>query len=151
MTRFKLSSKYIPSFDRFHAQLVSFPEYVGIEVEGDDVWIHTNVQPIQSLINAIEAIVPANMPMNEYINNRIAFYQSVAPALLRELYTANTLSGITTPQSDEMMQEFTDVLLRIKEGLFPTAVYRLEQKVPSGYVTQALIDTWKHKIQTYMG
>lgn len=88
--------------------------------------------------------------MLDIVNAKISQYQIAAPALLRELYVTNTLSGITTAQSDQMFDDFADVLLRLKEGAYPTALYRLNQKVPNGFVTQELIDAWKNKITSYM-
>jgi hypothetical protein len=86
----------------------------------------------------------------ENINKKIGYFQSIAPTLLKELYTANTMAGITTPQSDQMFDDYSDVLTRIREGAFPTAYYRLSQKSPEGFVTQELIDAWKFKILNYL-
>jgi hypothetical protein len=84
------------------------------------------------------------------IDTKIAYFQSVAPALIRGLYVTNTMAGITTAQSDQMFDDYIDVLLRIREGAFPTALYRLNAKVPAGFVGQGLIDAWKAKILSYL-
>lgn len=76
--------------------------------------------------------------------------RAVAEQLLVELYTENTLAGITTAQSDQLFDEYADVIFRIEQGAFPTALYRLEQKQPEGFVTQELIDAWKARIATYL-
>lgn len=76
--------------------------------------------------------------------------QELAPSLLRELYAKNTLAGISTQQSDQMFDEYADVVLRIREGAFPTAYYRLQQKQPSGFVTQALLNEWLTSIAAYL-
>jgi hypothetical protein len=96
-----------------------------------------------------EFLPPVGSPLDipKLIKSRIEYYQKVAPALVTELYVANTLAGITVQQSDQMFEEFQDVLTRLREGAFPTALYRLNQKEPSGFVTQTLIDTWKNLIQ----
>jgi hypothetical protein len=60
------------------------------------------------------------------------------------------MAGITTQQSDAMFDDYEDVLTRIREGAFPTAYYRLCQKQPQGFVTQALIDAWKVKVMGYL-
>lgn len=86
----------------------------------------------------------------QIVSERIKQYQTIAPQLLVELYTENTLAGITTAQSDQMFDDFQDVLVRIKEGAFPTAIHRLNNKTPNGFVTQDLIDSWKAKVQSYM-
>jgi hypothetical protein len=84
------------------------------------------------------------------VRSRIKFYQDQAPELLRELYTENTLLGITTAQSDQMFEDFKDVLIRLREGAWPTALYRLAQKQPSGFVTQTMIDRWAALITSRM-
>lgn len=84
------------------------------------------------------------------VEARIKYYQDSAPALLRDLYSTNTLLGLTTAQSDQMFDDFFDVLVRIREGAWPTAVYRLSQKQPSGFVTQEMIDNWSAMITNKM-
>lgn len=81
------------------------------------------------------------------IKSRIKYYQDNASDLLRDLYATNVLLGITTEQSDAMFSEYEDVLIRIREGAWPTALYRLSQKSPSGFVTQDMIDSWILMIQ----
>ena len=76
--------------------------------------------------------------------------RDVAEALLIELYAQNTLADITTEQSDQLFDEYADVILRVQQGAFPTALHRLNQKQPGGFVTQELIDAWKAKIQAYL-
>jgi hypothetical protein len=85
-----------------------------------------------------------------FINAKITNYQQVSPQLLRELYVENTMAGITNAQSDQMFDDYQDIITRLKEGAFPTALYRLTTKSPSGFVTQALIDRWKTKIEGYL-
>jgi hypothetical protein len=90
------------------------------------------------------------VPLEALIKGTIKKYQDAAPELLRELYTQNTLMGITTQQSDTMFTEYLDVLVRIREGAWPTALYALSQKQPSGFVTQEMIDSWIDLIQSKM-
>lgn len=84
------------------------------------------------------------------IKARIKYYQDNASELLRDLYAENTMLGITVEQSDQMFEDFTDVLIRIREGAWPTALYRLSQKQPSGFVTQQMIDRWLALIASRM-
>jgi hypothetical protein len=84
------------------------------------------------------------------IKARIKYYQDSAPELLRDLYAENTLMGLTTSQSDQMFTDYSDVLLRIREGAWPTAIYRLSQKTPQGFVTQEMLDTWSALITSRM-
>lgn len=81
---------------------------------------------------------------------KIKFYQDQAPELLRDLYATNTLLGITTAASDQMFSDFQDVLVRLREGAWPTAIYRLTAKTPTGFVTQQMIDAWLALIQARM-
>jgi hypothetical protein len=90
------------------------------------------------------------LPLNLVINSKIKFYQESASELLRELYVANTLAGITVQQSDQMFEDFSDVLLRIREGAWPTALYRLSQKSPNEHITQEVLDNWYQTILNRM-
>jgi len=84
------------------------------------------------------------------IKARIKYFQDSAPELLRDLYAENTLLGLSTAQSDQMFSDYSDVLLRIREGAWPTAVYRLSQKTPQGFVTQEMLDSWAAMITARM-
>lgn len=90
------------------------------------------------------------VPVKDAIKARIKYYQSEAPELLRELYATNTLLGITLQQSNQMFSDYQDVLIRIREGAWPSALYCLSQKTPSGFVTQDMIDNWTAMIQARM-
>lgn len=76
------------------------------------------------------------------ISNRIKSYQNLAQHVLTQIYTANTIAGITAEQSDAIFDDYADVILRIMQGAFPTAKTRLEAKTPSGFVTQEMLDSW---------
>lgn len=86
--------------------------------------------------------------IKDIVKARIKVYQESAPDLLRELYAANTLLGLSVQQSDQMFDDYHDVLTRIREGAWPTAIYRLSQKQPSGFVTQQMLDNWASLIQS---
>ena len=102
-------------------------------------------------LETIQTEERSNSPdMFGFVSNRLRSYRGLADQLVVELYTENTLLGITISQSDQMFDEYADVLLRLREGAFPTALYRLSQKTPSGFVTQELIDAWIAKIQSYL-
>ncbi len=90
----------------------------------------------------LEPAVGHQIAIDEMIKSKIRNFQKMAPELLVYMYTQNTLMGITTAQSDKMFEDFQDVLIRIREGAWPTALYRLSQKQPSGFVTQEMIDSW---------
>lgn len=102
------------------------------------------------LLNGNVLTPPPGQTINlkEMIKARIKFYQESAGELLRDLYATNTLLGLTVAQSDQMFQDYSDVLMRIREGAWPTAVYRLSIKEPSGFVTQEMLDNWSNLIQS---
>jgi len=94
---------------------------------------------------------PSQQPsIKKMVMERIFYYQRIAPELLVDLYADNTLLGITTQQSSQMFSDFSDVLECVSQGAFPTAVYKLQQKQPSGFVTQEMINSWIAKIQSRM-
>jgi hypothetical protein len=98
-------------------------------------------------------LVPApgtEVNLQEMIKSKIKYFQESAPELMRDLYVQNTLLGITTQQSDQMFDDYQDVLLRIREGAWPTAIYRLGQKQPAGFVTQEMINNWSSIIYNKM-
>ena len=88
--------------------------------------------------------------LKQMVMAKIKHYQSQANDILVDMYATNTVAGITTAQSDAMFSEYADVLTCIREGAWPTAVYRLEQKSPSGFVTQQMLDDWKNTILVRM-
>jgi len=109
------------------------------------------IQPQVGWVLTGNALTPAPgqvVSLKEMIKARVKHYQESAPELLRNLYAENTLLGITAQQSDEMFTDFQDVLIRIREGAWPTALYRLQQKQPAGFVTQEMIDRWAAMIQS---
>ena len=112
------------------------------------------IQPeVGWILSGNKLIPPPNQTINleALIGAKIKNYQRMASELLVELYVGNTLLGITTQQSDQMFEEFEDVLLRLREGAWPTALYRLSQKQPNGFVTQEMIDNWQQLIIAKMG
>lgn len=101
-----------------------------------------------STILAVYAQPPT--PIKVIIIDKLIDYQKVSDELVNSLKADNTLAGITTAQSAQMFDDFGDVLQMLREGAFPTAVYRLQQKAPSGFVTQDMINNWIEKIKIYL-
>lgn len=99
---------------------------------------------------AFFALPPKVATLEELVANKIEQYEKVAPELLRELKRDNTLAGITTQQSAQMFADYLDVIIMIREGAFPTALHTLQQKQPSGFVTQERLDGWIAKIKAWM-
>ncbi len=98
--------------------------------------------------NKLAPIAGQELTVKKMVEAKIKYYQDTAPVLLRDLYATNTLLGLTTAQSDQMFDDYFDVLVRIREGAWPTALYRLAQKTPQGFVTQQMLDDWYTMIQT---
>lgn len=96
------------------------------------------------------AVAPTQPSIATFINDKIFEYEKLAPALLREIKTSNTLAGITDAQSVQMFQDFGNILLMVREGAFPSALYALTQSQPSGFVTQEILDSWIAKIKEYV-
>ncbi len=92
---------------------------------------------------------PASQQVNlaQLVGDRIKHYQSLAPQILVDMYVSNTLAGINAEQSSQMFTDYGDVLHCIREGAWPTAIYKLAQKQPEGFVTQEMIDSWTALIQ----
>lgn len=85
-------------------------------------------------------------PISQKVYDKLVQYERAAPGLLRDMKTSNTLAGITLAQSAQMFAEFQPLLLAIREGAFPTALYILQNTAPSGFVTQVIIDDMIAKI-----
>lgn len=116
----------------------------------EDGYIVVTQEEFNTILSGFD-LTEYNMAIaKKVIEDRIKYYQSIAPDLIVDLYSTNTLNGMTREQSDQMFDELDDVLTRIKEGAFPTAVYRLQNKLPNGIVTQGMIDEWLIKIQARM-
>jgi hypothetical protein len=134
-----LEDYQIPDVVRHHQMVVDIEDMVIKPVAG---WVLSG--------NQLVAPLSAPTPITEIIKATIRKFQKAAPELLIQLYTANTLAGINTVQSDAMFTEYQDVLTCIREGAWPTALYRLNNKQPSGFVTQQMIDSWKNLLITGM-
>jgi hypothetical protein len=100
--------------------------------------------------NKLEPAPGTSVDLITMIKAKIRSFQKMAPDLLVDMYAQNTILGITTQQSDEMFSDYQDVLIRIREGAWPTALYALEQKQPSGFVTQEMINSWKNLLLSRM-
>jgi len=87
---------------------------------------------------------PANqmVSLHTQIQSKIKHYQDSAGDLLSNLYATNTLNGLTTAQSDAMFTECAPILLRIREGAWPTAIYHLNNMTPTENITQQQINNW---------
>lgn len=89
-------------------------------------------------------------PIKDVIVDRLKEYKKRGVQLVDELKADNTLAGITLEESAKMIDDFSDVLLMLREGMFPTAIYRLQQKQPQGFVTQEMLNNWIVKIKNYL-
>lgn len=76
------------------------------------------------------------------IMEKLKDYKRKAIDLLDGMKADNTLAGINVVQSAAMFEEYQPILTAMREGAFPTAIYMLQQKTPSGFVTQEMLDNW---------
>jgi len=130
-----LEEEQVPDISRQYQLVVDVEDLVVTPAAG---WVVSGSQLVPPAAQVI--------PVQDMIKGAIRRFQQLAPELLVNLYVNNTLLGITTAQSDAMFEEYQDVLIRLREGAWPTALYRLNQKQPSGFVTQELIDSWRAQI-----
>jgi len=98
-------------------------------------------------VEKIKALyAPRPKTMSDIVSEKIKHFRSLAPELLVAVYTQNTLSGMSTAQSDALFEYLADVILRVSEGAWPSALYRLNQKAPTADCPQEMIDRWKQMI-----
>lgn len=108
------------------------------------------ITPVPGYILSGNKLIPApgqELTMKEIVKCRIKLYRSRAKDLLVDLYATNTLSGMTTPQSEASFELHGDVIFCLNEGAWPTAIYRINKKVLSGAITQETADVWIALIQ----
>lgn len=96
------------------------------------------------------SLPPPNPSIVDIVKNKIFQYEELAPKLLREVKASNTLQGITLEQSAQMFEEYAPIILAVKEGAFPTALHMLQQKQPSGFMTQERLNQFMEIIKTYI-
>jgi hypothetical protein len=97
--------------------------------------------------NALAAYSQPPTPIKVIVENKIKDYKKSAIDLIDAFKADNTLAGISVAQSAQMFDDFGDVLTMLREGALPTALYRLSQKSPSGFVTQDIINSWIAQIK----
>lgn len=97
--------------------------------------------------NALSSYAEPPKSLKLVIVGKLKDYKKASADLIDELKADNTLAGITVAQSAKMFDDFADVLLMLREGAFPTALYRLSQKQPIGFVSQEMLDSWIAKIK----
>lgn len=97
--------------------------------------------------NALAAYAQPPTPIQVIVVEKIKDYKKTAADLIDSFKADNTLAGITVAQSAEMFDNYGDVLAMLREGALPTAIYRLQQKSPAGFVSQDMIDSWVAKIK----
>lgn len=96
---------------------------------------------------ALAAYAQPPKAIKDIIVDKIVGYKEAAKALIDNLKADNTLAGITAAQSAQMFADYGDILLMLREGAFPSAIYALQQKSPVGFVTQQMQDSWIAQIK----
>lgn len=108
------------------------------------------VLPAVGYVLSGNKVVPAPgmaLTVKDMIKARIRSYRARAPELLLDIYAGNTLSGMTTAQSDALFELHQDVIFCLNEGAWPTAIYRLNAKAVAGLITQEVANSWIAIIQ----
>jgi hypothetical protein len=147
--------KFISIEHRTPGVLEDYPsEKIEILLEEQDYYVNNGyivltVSDYNNYVSNLE--LPNILSINKakielYIKN----LQDKSQSLLTSLYSQNTLNGMTTTQSNLMFDEYEDVVLRLKEGAWPSALQRLREKMPSETVSQQMIDTWITTIESAM-
>jgi hypothetical protein len=96
------------------------------------------------------ALAPYAMPPLaplDIVTDKLAYYQALAPATIRQMLATNTLAGITPAQSYQAMKDYGLILQMVRFGMFPTAIYALQNSAPSGFITQPMLDSWIAMLQ----
>lgn len=83
-------------------------------------------------------------------HDKIITYRRLAPQLITELLAEYNVAGITTVQLDALFDDYRDVFDRLNAGDFTTALLRLNAKLPLGFITLPLLESWKIKINLYL-
>lgn len=96
---------------------------------------------------ALAAYAQPPKALKDIIVEKIVSYKEASKSLIDNLKADNTLAGITSAQSVQMFVDYGDILLMLREGAFPSAIYALQQKSPTGFVTQQMQDSWIAQIK----
>lgn len=123
----------------------SFSEYITL-VDAEAYATMNSINPL--------SIVQEDREMAEdyetLISEQIRKAQQLGHQALNQIYTQASFAGATTAQLDQLIEDYQDVLIRIKEGALAVAIYRLQNKSPMGFVTQEMIDSWIVILQSYV-
>lgn len=96
---------------------------------------------------ALAAYAQSPESLKEIIVNKIAGFRELGQNMLDGIKADNTLAGITPAQSAQAFADYRDIILMIREGAFPSAIYALQQKGAIGFITQPMIDSWIIQLQ----
>lgn len=106
----------------------------------------TSEQVWQEKLARISA-TPQVPTAKELVIRKISSYKKECEEFVDEFKAGNTLEGITVQQSAELFAAVHLVLLALKEGALPTAIYLAEQVEPVGFLTQERKDLWISKMK----
>lgn len=111
------------------------------------------VSPSQGWILSGNKIIPDStqtVSVKDMVKAKLKQYRSKTSELLIDLYATNTLSGMTSNESDALFELYQDVIFCLNEGAMPTAIYRINKKVDNGDISREVADEWIAKIQAVM-
>lgn len=86
----------------------------------------------------------------DIVTDRISHYQDLSAAAIRQMLAINTLNGITLAQSWQAMQDYGIILQMVRFGMFPTAIYALQNAQPSGFISQDMLNSWIEMLQAML-
>lgn len=126
--------------------------YEGMTLLGDAFEISFSQPLTEEQDSQLSGLVDSHETFDivSFVADKITAYQLLAPSILAQIYTENKLAGITAEESDQVFENFSDIIIRINQGAFPTALYRLATKQPSGFATQERINSWITKLTLAM-
>jgi len=88
------------------------------------------------------AVAPQSPSAQEIVVRKICNYKKECEQLIDLFKADNTLQGITLAESAQLFQTVQFVLLALREGALPTAIYMAEQIEPIGFLTLERKNNW---------
>lgn len=144
-------NRQINDVARFDVYLkTTYPDYSGILVDDGDFYVDWKAQIPQDTLSSINTVAEPTQPVSEIIGNRIMLYQTRANALLIRVYTDNTLQSMSVSDSAYLLNKLAQIIRAVREGLFPTALYLLDNTLPDTVFTQARKDRFRQLLTEAM-
>lgn len=120
-----------------------FETFEYLNTEGENITLVFNSELTTEQVALLNSAVSSHSPIDEYKErvNAILAKQYLASEFLAGFYAQNS-----DEKNDQFYTEFFDVILRLREGDYTSAIDKLGNKVPSDFFTQSDIDDLISKI-----